>query len=105
MRYHVTPAVNLTNILRDGLVPAVGERSAELGEMAEGVYLFATIIDLEQGVGGWLGEYFEDVDLVALEVDVAGLDVAPTFEDEESWEYVCTEVIVPDRIKVLDLNL
>lgn len=105
VRYHVTPVINLASIMSRGLVPVIGERSAEIGEQVVGVYLFATLIDLEQGVGGWLGEYFEDVDLVALEVDVTGLDVVPTFQDEDSWEHVCSEVIVPERIKVLDLNL
>lgn len=68
--YHVTPAANLPAILKQGLVPAIGPRSADLGETAPGIYTFANLMDLDGA--DWLVDAFEnDEALAVLELRVA----------------------------------
>lgn len=63
--YHVTREHDLGSILRDGLIPQVGERSVSLGEHEPRVYLFATLDAVMDAQ--WLYEGFdEDEPLVVL---------------------------------------
>lgn len=94
---HVTSSENLAGILEHGLVPAIGPRSKELGELTPMVYLFTDLDSLENAC--WLADYFYNDELVVVEVDTTGLVMFPTFGDQ-SWEHVCTHLIPPDRIKV-----
>lgn len=95
--YHVTLAENLTSILREGLQPRIGERSAELGEEVPRVYLFPSREDCETALSSWLGECFEDVDengLVILAIDVGGL----TLDSDVEYEMTTSGIIEPGRI-------
>lgn len=94
---HVTSSENLAGILEHGLVPAIGPRSKELGELTPMVYLFTDLDSLENAC--WLADYFYNDELVVVEVDTTGLVMFPTFGDQ-SWEHVCTHLIPSDRIKV-----
>lgn len=99
--FHVTPASNIDVILSAGLIPAIGERSMELGEPVPAVYLFPTQDDAADAVGNWLGECFEeDVELALLSVDI--VDIAYT--QEVGYEFIVTEPIPADRIQVLFSN-
>lgn len=95
--FHVTPSENLAGILDHGLVPAIGPRSKELGELTPMVYLFTDMDSLENAC--WLEDYFYDDELVVVEVDTTGLVMIPTFCDQ-SWEHVYPHLIPADRIKV-----
>lgn len=101
MLYHVTPASNLPSILHSGLVPQIGERSTLLGESSNGIYLFTSAEACETGLMNWLGDEFEDTELIILEFDEAGI-----FGDASAgYELVCTSTIPADRIvRVLDEN-
>tara|TARA_Y100000780_G_scaffold223601_1_gene234111 strand:+ start:319 stop:693 length:375 start_codon:yes stop_codon:yes gene_type:complete len=95
--YHVTLAENLTSILREGLQPRIGERSAALGEDVPRVYLFPSREDCETALSSWLGECFEDVEehgLLILAIDVDGL----TLDSDVGYEMTTSDTIEPARI-------
>jgi len=97
MAYHVTPAENLDAILRGGLQPRIGERSAELGELVPRVYLFPDLESCDTALAGWLGDCFEGVPedgLLLLHVDVTGCTLA----SEVAYELTSAEAIEPARI-------
>ena len=94
--YHLTPRRNLEAILSQGLKPSIGERSKALGEAEARIYLFDSKESLEDALGNWLGEEFdEDEELVALSIPAHRLETpVPSFPgDESSWEWSNTGVI------------
>lgn len=96
--FHVTPASNINAILADGLIPAIGTRSMELGEPVPAVYLFPSEDDAADAVGNWLGECFEDEEeLALLTVDIAGL----SYSQELEYELIITDEIPAHRVQVL----
>lgn len=96
--YHVTTDSSLEVILNEGLKPVIGARSAELGETIARVYLFPSEEDVESALGSWLGECFnEDEVLHVFEVDTTGL----TLQSEVDWELTCEEIIEPSRLTYL----
>lgn len=97
MAYHVTPTDNVRSILRDGLIPTVGERSSVLSEKPC-VFLFPSRDHAEDAVANWLGDLFEDGELSLLQVDISGLP----FENTVDYELQVFATITPDRIKILD---
>lgn len=102
MLYHVTPAENLPSILERGLVPRIGGRSAMFGETSKGVYLFNSAEACESGLMNWLGDEFENAELVVLEFDKSGF----SGDAHAGYELVCLHTISPDRIvRVLDEEL
>lgn len=94
--YHITPRRNLEAIKREGLKPSLGERSTSLGEEEPRIYLFDSKESLEDALGNWLGEEFdEDEELVALSIPAHRLKTpVPSFPgDESSWEWSNTGAI------------
>ena len=101
MLYHVTPAHNLDSILSHGLQPAIGPRSAQLGEQVYRVYLFTSLEACHEALSNWLGEAFEDEpdDLIILEVDGRDLSLA----SEAGYEVASAYAVEAQRIvRVLD---
>lgn len=69
--FHVTPAANLSSILSDGIITAIGERSQIVGEKNKAVFLFPDVSSMENALMNWLGEAFEDEEnLVILQIDL-----------------------------------
>lgn len=102
--YHVTPEDNLPSIMSKGIIPTVGERSAQLDDV-EAVFLFHDIIDIDDAVTNWLGDEFdEDANLVCLEVSLS-VDDPNIVESGAGYETMYTSVIPPERIKLLGINL
>lgn len=100
MYYHVTLISNLESIRQNGLIPQIGERSLELGETINRVYLFTSKIACEDALTNWLGDYFEDDDIAILEIEkshVKGIS-------EAEYEISCEHVIPFENIKILDEN-
>ncbi|MFG6083410.1 hypothetical protein ACEUZ9_004670 [Paracoccus litorisediminis] len=95
MPWHVTPKENLTSILKDGLIPAIGPRSEDCGEDTPAVHLFSTFGDLEDAQ--WLWDAFDEDDQLALVH--ASVPPAPG-----SWTEVA-ECITPERLLVLSEDL
>lgn len=58
--FHATPLNNLEYILQDGLIPTIGPRSVLNGEDKPGIYAFDSLDMLDDAIGGWLGDCFED---------------------------------------------
>lgn len=87
--YHVSPRKNLAEILNGGLIPQLGSRSILAQEQKKRVYLFSSKIALEDGLGNWLGDMFEDEELVILAINITGLN---TYSDVE-YELISEEAI------------
>ena len=75
--YHVTPVENIPSILEHGLLPRIGENSADFGETIPAVFCFPTLQDCDTALGQWLGEIFmgegeddedEGIELVIIEI-------------------------------------
>lgn len=96
--YHVTTEANWPAIQRDGLIPAIGPRSAEFGEPEAAICLFTSDEALDTGLGSWLGEMFdEDEVLVVMAVDMEGL----TWSHEVEWEAMVKDTIPASRLSLL----
>lgn len=99
--YHVTPTRNLRSIMKNGLRPQVGDRSAQLDGEVEGIFLFTSLDDVETAVSSWLGDEFdEDEELSLLAVDITGLE--DNIVQGADYETIVNTTISPDRIKVDD---
>ena len=96
--YHITPADNKDSIMKKGLIPQVGERSARAGETSPAIYLFPSIEDAEQALLGWLGEEIGDEELLFLE-----LNLPQSYKDslhKEGFEVLCRKPISPKYIRM-----
>lgn len=99
--YHVTPTRNLRSIMKDGLVPQIGNRSSQLAGENEGIFLFPSVDDVEAAVSSWLGDEFdEDEDLSLLAVDISGLE--NSIIHGADYETIINTRIDPKRISVSD---
>lgn len=101
--YHVTPSFNVDSIQKDGLQPRIGERSLSAGEKTPAVFLFANKDDLEQALMNWLGEIFEDEELVILEIQLP-LEYKQ-FLVKNEYEITCSVTIPPQCIQFLNENI
>ena len=107
--YHVTRAENIGSIMKDGLVPAIGERSEKLGEQTPAVYLFTSLENMDNALWNWLGEEFEEeneaagfeIERVALEVM---LDDSLYIDPDEFYEIEVTDTIPPENIRVMSAD-
>lgn len=94
--YHVTLKRNLKSIMKYGLIPQVGERSAKLNEEL-GVFLFPSVEDMELALEQWLGDEFdEEEELISLKVFVP--DDFP-LEEPVEYERVVRTRIPPEWIE------
>lgn len=96
--YHVTPSKNVPQIMQQGLLAQVGDRSEQLGEES-GIYLFPDIDSAEDAVANWMGaEFDEDEALALLEVILPeGVEIEKSLE----WEYVVRTDIPANNIRVI----
>ena len=100
--WHVTTEKALKAILKEGIVPNLGPRSAEAGEKDPLVYLFPDSESCENAVTNWLGEAFDEHEKIcAIEVDLHGL----IFERNVGFEITLREAVPPSRImRIVDLD-
>lgn len=94
--YHITPTANVFNILEEGLRPAIGLRSEELGEDVARIYVFKDALAMEDALSNWLGEAFdydEALSIIELEVDDARV-VIP----DDMYEAYILETVAPSAI-------
>lgn len=81
--YHVTPKRNIASILADGLIAQIGERSEEIGEQQEAIYLFPNVEEMNNALANWLGECFEEEEeLIILQLDLP--DDFPVYREVDS---------------------
>lgn len=103
--YHVTPAENIQNILRCGLEPAIGPRSAELGEVRACVYAFPDAATLEDAMGSWLADAFDPEEaLGCFLIDADGLECR-TGDDIPGYEMQIIEHIPAERLELLSADI
>lgn len=104
--YHVTPARNVPSILRNGLTPQIGDRSKQISE-SPAVFLFPSMEDAEDAVGGWLGDEFDDREPLALlrvTIPQSQLKQRENKARSVGYEYASLTSIHPTSIEVLNTN-
>lgn len=94
--WHVTPTKNIFDILEQGLVPAIGPRSEEIGEDEPQIYVFTDPVTMEDAICNWLGEAFEEDE----ELSIIELDIAPErlVIPEDLYEAYILETVEPSCI-------
>lgn len=101
--YHVTLLSNVKSIMKQGLIPQRGERSAQLND--RGIFLFSSRDDMENALMNWLGQEYEDldVDLASLEITLPkDFPISPTPGAEYEW--VTQTPIPPEYISFLQVE-
>ena len=77
MPWHITETRNAESILKDGLIPKIGQRSSDAGETVAMVHLFSRLEDLESA--NWIDDAFDaETDISLLHVAVPASDGAWT---------------------------
>lgn len=99
--YHVTPTRNVKSILVKGLIPSIGQRSAQL-ETESNLFLFPTKDAAEDAVMNWLGDEFDDEPLSLLAVSSNGLE--GKFTPGAEYEFTVSSPVPPQNIKVISTN-
>lgn len=100
--WHATPTENLDAILREGLMPRIGPRSRDYGEIEPAVYLFPDLAAVEAGASSWMEDAFgPEAALALLRVDLSGWpDVSAA-----GFELVCRSPVPASRISVASPDL
>jgi hypothetical protein len=102
--YHVTPAENVRNILRNGLVPGKGARSQSYNEQDDAIYCFGSKLEVEDALMNWLGnEFDDDQQLALLQINATHIPFSQTRHAE--YEYTITTPVPPNVITLLDDNI
>lgn len=97
--YHITPAKNVSKILKNGLDP----KKPQDYDDEEGVYLFKTKDDVEDAMMNWLGDKFdEDEELALLEID--GNYVKRVSQGGVGYEVIAKHTIPGKAIKLSKLS-
>ncbi len=99
--YHISPSVNTSSILKNGLTPSIGDRSTNLGEVDEKIYMFGSMDDVEYAIMNWLGDEFDEDEALSLFEIKLPLDWPL---EHEAFEYTTSKPIPPTLIKLLDDN-
>ena len=100
--FHVTKKENLEKILKEGLIPKIGEMSQDLGEKVSRIYLFKTEEDMNHALANWMGQWYEDnygekIELCSLMIILP--DEHSIYNGEAEYEVYSYDIIKPDYIK------
>lgn len=100
--FHVTLSSALPAILEEGLLPRIGPRAEQLGEVVPAVYCFGNREAVEDGLMGWMADAFvhdgKDEDIVILEIDAEDVAIEKNPDDFEFRILTC---IAPSRIRAI----
>lgn len=103
--FHVTETINVSNILKNGLIPQIGPRSEFIGETIPAIYLFKDILDAEDAIMNWLGDLVdEDVSLSILKVLLPKDAHIHSDMGSDMYEVVCRSPIPPENITIEQLD-
>lgn len=95
--YHVTRAENLPAIRRNGVLPTAPK---DMKGDPSAVYLFTDYTTMEDAVVNWLGDRFEEDDvLVLLTLSEDGIE---TFQTEAGYEVISYDPIPAKNILRFD---
>lgn len=100
--YHIARGEDVGAIRKLGLVPMIGNRSAEAGEKSSAVYFFKTPQDAENAMLNWMGDD-ADGPLYMLTA-VLPKSYAAALEDTAAYETACTAPVPPDYLDFQDLD-
>ena len=105
MLFHVTLMENVESIREKGLIPQIGERSAEIGETEEYVYLFTSYEAMDNALMNWMGEWYnerygEDVELAVLKILIP--PEIPIIDMGIGYEMICPSMIPSEYIEFFD---
>lgn len=64
--YHLTPLAKIADILREGLVPQIGQRSKLAGETQPAIFCFHDLTQVEDALMQWIGDYFDEDEPLAV---------------------------------------
>lgn len=105
--YHVTPIKNLPSIMENGLIPLIGVRSQEIGELEPRIFFFPNVDEMENALMNWLGESFDILESTIGEIiTLSYLKItlpdhySITFADDVDYECFSTDIIPPEFISV-----
>lgn len=96
--YHVTRTDAISSIMKDGLIPSIGERSVKLNEKPS-IFLFKSVDDVENAMMNWLGDEFGDDSVTLLEIKIP--DHIKVYPTSAGYEYQVFDSISPEYIKNL----
>jgi hypothetical protein len=100
--YHVTSANNIPSILKNGLVPQIGNRSAKIHEDQPEIFMFADIASLEDAMQNWLlDEFDEDEPLKILKITLP--ENHPI--SKNGSEITTTNPISPNNIEITEMEI
>ena len=102
--YHITLMSNLDSVLKDGLIPQIGERSLAIGENEKAVYLFPSIYDAEEALLNWLGDWYTDNYGIDVPLALLEINLPTDFLIEDSiadYEKISRKAIPPKYISFL----
>jgi hypothetical protein len=90
--YHVTTEDNYNNIMKDGILPQIGQRSINV-ETKPQIFLFVDKSSMEDAVMNWLTDEFdEDENLVVLQVTLP-----QDFPIKVNGSEVTTDIPIPPK--------
>lgn len=98
--FHVTPVENWPRIQAEGLKPQIGPRSQLVDETTPAVYLFPTMMDLDDALMQWLGDEMPACDLAILEI--AGADLM--LERTAGYELRTLHLIPAEAIRLIRIE-
>lgn len=98
--YHVTTFKNIDSILKQGLIPTIGERSQQIDEPVAAIYFFPTLDDVDTALLNWLGDEFdEDEELALLKVNLR----KGSYFQSVDWELISYERIPINQIEFIGM--
>ena len=97
--YHVTTKSSIETIRKSGLIPQIGPRSRLAGEVFPYVYLFDDYGTMEDAAMNWLGDLFDDDEILVLcEIKLPENFSKNLFrQDPDSFEILCP-VRIPQEL-------
>lgn len=102
--YHVTPAQNIDSILKDGLIPQIGARSALANDRCA-IYLFKGRNSVDNAMMNWFCDEFDEDETFALfKINRNALDKGYAYSEVE-WELAYTKTIPPAAITLISTDI
>lgn len=105
--YHVTLKSRIPYILRQGLIPNIGDLSRRMGERRKAIWLFTEKAVMEDALTNWLGDTFDGMYGLKAQESILAVNLPKTYMGKleynraVGYEVVCYAQIPPRYLKVL----
>lgn len=100
MYYHLTPSVNVSSILRDGLVPGCGRLSSIAFEEKHLIYLFTSYDEAINALNNWYGNYMDELDMFP--ITLLGVSYSNVIDEGTGYEVVVDHIIPSNCICIIE---